>query len=214
MDTLRDPYPHAPVTVTVQEVEPSLGESTLLTIFKGYVVKYEDRGTGDVSVCKLQVEGVKKSITDMGALACYSTCAWKFGSTPCGFGLEAAKVTGTVTSMNIGGLSNRIQVTLDTSVDLNPDRWRRGYVQRADGEGASIMIRDFLSSAGMVATLDLAANPPYSNVTGENTWESQAVTVVPGCNKSLRVCRIHGREESFGGSGAAMPGYNPSFTSN
>lgn len=204
-DTLSELTAHARVNAIVQEVMPGLPD-TAFTRFKGFVgqVKANTRGHQQFAECKLW--GIKHALGKIQlGLPATATCRHALGFGDCGFDLEIASLSGTVSNIGSGAI-NRLQVTFSGSPTVTNDRFAHGYLEY---DGLRIAIRRAYedgSNPDPVHTFDLRQIPPAE-------WDGVSVTVAPGCNKTLAACRDSFRnlEEFFLAPGRAMPAYNPVF---
>lgn len=206
MDTLSLPFPHAPVHVKIEEINP-LDPDTRREIYFGRVGMCDASLRGGHLTCKLTIEGIKTRLTHIVGLQALSSCIWPFGdesSSPCKVPLESKRITATITQRQVGGNPVRIQTDLDPYdlpdpyTDLSNLRWSNGY---ADLDGNRIKIRASLGNG----QFDLRSVPPPS-------WEGQAIILTPGCDKSVANCRYWNNESRFMGFGIGMPGANPIFS--
>jgi len=76
--------------------------------------------------------------------------------------------------------------------------WHRGYIWR---EGIQVGIREWISGTSFT----LSRRPPSS-------WVNEQVTVYPGCDRTIEICRtVWNNEQNFGGIGYAMVNRNPLY---
>lgn len=208
-EDLTSPFPYGRVRVEIKQLAPGHLD-TLQTVIFGDVVTATSRNKFNNQLVKLACQGVKRVLKQAAEISALTTCTWRFGSLPCGFDLEANSIPIVDINRNIDGFPNRIEVEIASSPDFNPLRWRRGFI-RNDENGARIMIRNLLnvdtSGPNPILTLDMAKVVSFR-------WDSDPSTLVPGCDKQIAACRVHGREESHMALGRQMPGYNPAFYSN
>lgn len=200
-NTLVQLYPHAKVSVVVEEIQPG-DDSTLREMFTGQVVRASNRTIGGIGVARCKVAGVKSRLRGRLGLQALSDCGvGYFGDSLCQFDLAAATITGTVTAVGVGGIANRVEITIGSPPSMSNPRWNRGYLEI---DGLRISIRRSFDDT--VFTFDLREVPPPD-------WLGETVTLVPGCDRSIETCRVHGREESFLGIATDCPDHNPLFES-
>lgn len=196
-DTLDLPWPHARVLVEVQEISPG-DDATLRTLFRGRVGRFTSTPEGQSLLGKAQIVGVKKLLDIRAGTQALSSCDLWLGHPACGYDLAANSITGTIIELNTGNKPNRVTIDLGSSApDMANERWNRGYLE-IDG----LRITTRRSHDDGLWTFDLREIPPPD-------WLDQEVLVVPGCDKKPSTCAIHGRTESFRGSGIGMPNRNP-----
>lgn len=202
-NTLRMPFPHAPVKVKVEEVDlnylPSRRE-----IFYGHVSLCDSNPRGGHLLCHLTVDGIKARLTHVVGLQALSTCVWAFGdenNSPCKVTLADKRLTAVLTYRQVD--NNPVRVALDTSSDpyfpLTNAHWAGGYI---DYQGTKVKIR---------ASLEDGRFDLRSPVSPE--WVGKTVTMTPGCDKTIQTCRYWNNETRFMGFGIGMPGANPIFSS-
>lgn len=194
-------FPHARVTVLVQEIDPS-DESTLRDIFYGTLdeVTLKPRSS---DLCENRCVTPKSRFQRTISLQALTTCAWVFGdqnSSPCGIALDDIKETTTLTDLNIDGAPNRVRLEFSGTPDLTALRWKRGFLEC---DGLRIKVRKLADAEDAThATFDLAQIPPTE-------WEDNTIVACPGCDGQLETCRYWNNESQFMGFGAKMPNYNP-----
>jgi hypothetical protein len=198
-DKLSRPFAHAVVHVSVAEANPLL-TSDFRELFSGRIRQVTSRPDGQGGVARAQIIGHKSRLNRFAGMQANSTCPWIFGSPPCQFDLPANTLNGTITELSVDGIFNRIIVDVGMGHDMRNERWARGHIEDADGLRISIR-RAFDDGE---ETMELREIPPPE-------WLNASVSVKPGCNKSIEVCRIHDQEENFGGFGFAAPYYNPTI---
>lgn len=194
LDTLILPYRHAKVEVTVAEIVP--GDNTTYRVrFKGQVHRAVVRPGGVAGIVRLEVAGPKASLSVLSGMKALTTCQWAFGSCECGYPVEDADETATISALNVDGLANRITITPDGAPDLSNDRYARGQIIV---DGLALTIRKSFEDG----TFDMRdAIPPY--------WADQACVLRIGCKKTIEACRFWDRESQFSGVGYALPARHP-----
>jgi hypothetical protein len=204
-----EPYPVGRIRIEVREMIPGQIDS-LRTVITGDAVGSRSRRDPNNPLVTLQCKDFKRLIEQASELSCLSTCTWKFGSDPCQFDLDASTVGITNLQFGVSAYPNRVSATIDSSPDLSPIRWKRGYI-RNNSNGARVTVRNLVDSDVTgpfpILLLDLKKMIPAS-------WATDDLDLVPGCDKGLTACKVHGQEEHFGAFGTGMPGYNPTFYSN
>lgn len=192
--TLCRPYPHAPVSVLVEEYSPD--EDVRASLFEGDIVKVVDCPRGKRGIAKAVVTNYKARLSIPLGIQATTTCQWSFGD--CNCGKDVPMSTGTITALNDSNEINWIKVTFDTPPTLSSELWKCGFVEV---DGCRLLIRQF-QETNSVFELDQVPPPE---------WEGQAAYFVRGCSKTIACCRLWNNEIQFGGFGFAMPPRNPVF---
>ena len=182
---------HSPIFISLWEklFSTTGGQDQVLTFFRGKAIRTTRNYNGRKDFVLFEAFGVKQRLAIALGLIAGHQCQWPFGGRGCG--AAVTQETGTMTAVTgtsatitgLGGHANRF--------------WHRGFVER---DGLRIEVRDWLSGT----TFELMAEPPPD-------WIGQAVKVHEGCDKTIAVCRLKGKEEKFSGFGSAIPAYSPNF---
>lgn len=201
MTTALLPSKHPEIRVKIEEFSPGTSDSARV-LFYGKVYSIRRPRSG---MCRVSLRGLKARLAEarVGGQA-LTTCIHTYGDADCGKDVDALTLNLTVTSVNTGGVQNRIQGTLTGSPDMDNEIWARGYVRK---DKNPITIRSVVSEGSNpnpTVTLDLRQQAPAS-------WVGQVVSLIPGCSKTIEACRARGREISFMGLGYKMLPYNPGF---
>lgn len=177
-------------------------------IFSGKVGKVKVSPSSGAPYIDMQIRSSKArlNVITLGAPAT-STCLNRFGGNYCQYDIEAAKLAIEVSSVQTGGVPNRVQVDLVGSPTVENSFFRRGYLLI---DGLAIGIRKVLEDGtdpDPTHTLELREIvPPY--------WLGESGFMYPGCDKSIESCRARDQELNFLAPGFAMPEYNPAFSDN
>ena len=195
--------PHSPVFVTIYEVRKTLDDVSeqVFTLYKGKVSHAIKNFRGRRNLVGLRVVSQRVRLDVPLGLPCNVQCTWTFTGPGCEISSVGLAQTGTMDAIDrftavIRGLT---QPAFFVGAD-NTRYWRRGYVEK---DGLRILITDW--SSDIPTSFELSRRPPAS-------WENQSVSVFPGCDKTIAVCRAQwDNEEHFGGFGIEMPAYKPTF---
>lgn len=204
VDRLCDGLPHSPVTVQITEItRPMEGgpSSAQRVLFLGRVTTTvrNSQGRNGSRLIKARTE---KEFLDvpLGVPADY-LCAHAFDENGCNGGSPAA---GEPTHASLsGGTVQTIEgrkVTLAGSPTISYDHYfTNGYIER---DGLRLRIRDY-DAAVDDKVLWLVRQPP-------SEWLGQAVSLKPGCRKTITDCRDdHDNEANFAGYGMGIPKWHP-----
>jgi hypothetical protein len=197
-DGLCQLFPYPKVDVVVEEVSPG-DDSTRQELYSGRIGRMTVNPSGSQGTAKAKLSGVKSRLQGAMGIQAMTTCAWSLGMMPCLFNLAAATLTGTVAEVNTDSVPNRVKITLAGTPDMQNAKWNRGYLEVG---GCRVIIRRSYNDSNW--KFELREIPPPG-------WVGQPVTLVPGCDKQIATCRIHGQESQFGGFGYGMPDHNPVF---
>jgi hypothetical protein len=188
--------PHSPVEVTVWErVDPRTERAAAThTLFVGRVHRTRRNHEGRTDTIVVQAQNLKAQLEKALGLPATYHCIWTFGGRGCGIDLGPLRKTGTLDSAK-----GKVAQITGLPPQADPRYWHRGYVERL---GLRLLIRDWDGDASP-GSFRLVREPPSS-------WVGQTVTLTPGCDKTIEVCRARwNREEVFAGIGYALPPYNP-----
>lgn len=190
--------PHAPVTVTVYEVDID-NPVNPRCVYVGKIASTIARYRGKTELVLARLEGIRKEFEDVSlGIKVTDRCPWLFGDLSCGFDLPA--VTTSATIIDIVGDRIELDSLSNDVVGGGNGYYTRGNVEF---EGLRMMIRQHQIGA---RRLRLAEAPPQQE---GYTWLDQVITIRPGCDKSIPTCQFFGRESSFGAVGLKMVPYNP-----
>ncbi len=183
---------HAPVTVTIEELDPA-APATRRALFAGRVVQVTGNAGGRSGIAQVQVSGRKADLEVALGIVCSGNCPWIFGDGhTCGKSLTSLTITGEATAIE----KNRITIAGLTNPSAN--YWLNGYVSR---NGLNLRVRKDPGSG--VLWLDLV--PPAE-------WLHQSVTATPGCDGTPDTCLNRWNNlANFAGVGLKMPDYHPQF---
>jgi hypothetical protein len=204
-DRLCDGSPHSEVKVQVEEVTRGLdgGPAALrLLLFTGTIIgtikASKGRSNNRSMTCRME-----KNFYDVPlGIPTEHHCVFVFN----GFGCDSGTIAGGGPT-NPGSVSTTIlaidgkKVTTTTAPPAPSNvQYLRGFMRK---DGVTIEIRDFDASVSGV-TFYMVRKPPAD-------WVGAAVTLQSGCHGTIDRCREWDNEQNFGGWGAAIPAYNPSF---
>jgi len=206
---LSNGQPHAPVIVTVREIldDPDGVEpQETLTFLRGDVDAAIRNYQGRSDRVALECTGVKNRISIPTGLQANSQCPWTFQARGCiipdGVGGFLSAVTPTVPpreSATVVSVVSRL-VTIDVIGVFTDKFFHRGFLEV---EGLRITVRDWNDASPLV--FQMVKEPPQS-------WIGKIVSIQPGCDKHINVCRIRwANETAFGGFGFAIPSHHPNF---
>lgn len=213
LDRLSDGLPHAPIAVIVREIiKPLLGSEAadILDVFRGSVTRSVRNYQGRADTIAIEASPARARLKASMGMPCNHHCTFNMFGRGCstGDGLGGAEPDGTPASgpqrgdelaLVVISAINGKEVTATPPAKSDDRHWHRGYMEF---DGLRIGIRDFDAS---VATdkFQLVNRPPA-------TWSGEQVVLVPGCDKTIEICRTRwANEEHFGGFGYAIPPYNP-----
>jgi len=191
-----EPFPET--LVRVWEVTRSLitGDQAVFKLLDGKIGKAVRNYKGKEGLVGIECVSVKDELTTPMGIQINAQCPWILGSEACGVDLSLKIDQATVLTIN----NKSITVFWNSGPVLTQEYYFRGYLKYDD---LRIPIRawDFQD----VETIGTAMTPPLS-------WLGKIISVVPGCDKTIEVCRDRWlNEERFGGSGFKMPAYKPNF---
>jgi hypothetical protein len=195
-----------PVTLEVREIAVSRGTINTLGCVNGQgvshgtyrLVRGARNASGQPGVGVLEFLPIKARLNGRLGIAAYPRCAWTFGDATCGIDVPELVETATIASIS------RKKITLTNPDDAavvtskGAGYWHRGLVGFDDG--LAIGIRDWTDGS---YEFELLREPPAA-------WEGALVTLRPGCDKTIAVCRSRwDNEERFGGFGISIPAFDP-----
>lgn len=197
-DYVSNGEPHSPVTVDIWEsIEgvPASSGRTFLHLTSGDLQVVSRNVEGNPDVISMQIANLKSQVDVPLGVPMTPDCANTFTVGRCQLSPAGLADSGTLTAKDS---SDGMIVTI-TGLGAQSGRyWHRGYVEV---DGLRIGIRDWVDSDP--TTFALVVEPPAR-------WVGVAVTVFPGCDKSLDTCRNRwNNEEHFNGLGIAIPAYHP-----
>lgn len=188
IDQLVRSYPHAKITVLIDEINVD-DVTSKRALFKGQLLNVSKNPNNKADIATLTVATAKNLLSIPLGIPATSTCAWNFCDSNCKLDMDTLK-----RNTSISGVSGFVLTVADTS--LVGEYMHRGYVEK---DGIRIAVR--IANANV---LTLIRQPPPEWVSGV------AVTIYPGCDKTLATCRSRwGNEENICPLGIAMPSYNP-----
>ena len=200
--------PHSPTFIRVDEVTQGLNEgdqSSFKTYMRGRVVRTIKNFQGEAGkVAIFALPGKARLDVSMGD-PCNHHCANTLFSDRCG--LNRAGFLLNVTIDSVDGQEVTITGSGFPTAGADDRYWQRGYLER---DGLRIGIRNY-NRAVDGTKLYTARRVP-------NDWIGAVlgVAAVPGCDKSVEICRLrYNNEQGQGGSGGflglgyAIPAYHP-----
>lgn len=194
--------PHAPVTVKVWEElydDPATSSTyELLLHYHGQVSKAVRNYQNAPDLVLLEALTLKSRLDVPMGLPANPQCVWTLA--------DGVNCTVTATPQS-GTLASVISGPLVEITGLSPPGGDASYFQRGyvEVDGLRIGIRKW--DSGSPDEFHLRRRVPAS-------WVGGSVSVVPGCDKTIEVCRSRwSNEEQFGGFGYAIPNYQPNYES-
>lgn len=194
--------PCSPVYVTVTRVSAPTAEDGGSTQYHVIVQRARVlKATSRKGVVRLDAVTPKSLLRVPLGAPCNYHCMWTlFGA---GCALASISSAGTLSAIDASD-DKKVTITgLGSAASLAPGAtpgkfWHRGYVERS---GVRVPIRDWAS--GAATTFYLTRRPPAA-------WVGQAVTVVPGCDKTQETCVArYDNVSQFAGLGYAIPSHHP-----
>lgn len=205
------PFPPTRCVIT-ERVDPSIpgDEATQQIVFKGHVHRTRKNADGRQGFVQIQLVGVTSEFDVKLGFPANHHCPWRvFGpgcSKQANDGSQFGPQQGIEQKAAILSVIDGKEVTFNIQdISLDPGKtYTRGFLLFND---TRIGIKYYdTSQTGLGQTLLLTEAPPTE-------WLSKVITLVPGCTKQIDGeggCRIGwANEEQFGGSGFAIPAYNP-----
>lgn len=199
--------PFSPMFVIITEVTQGLftgDQNDQKTLYRGRVVRtiqnFQGRANKVAFFCLPQ-----KSRLDVAmGLPANHQCIWTLFHAGCGV-LESSFDLIT----DIDSASGTVVTIVDAAVQApaagDPRYWKRGYMEK---DGLRIAIRDY--DGAVDDTAFFMARPVPTDWIGG----SSDIRIVPGCDKTIEICRARfAAEEFFMGMGFAMLAYQPNIES-
>jgi hypothetical protein len=198
-DLVSNGEPHSPIFVTITEstTDPTgAGDPDTLTLFKGQVRSVTRNAGGAAGVVALACVPQKNLLRVPLGIPCNNQCEWTLGDPNCKVNMASLSALGLLTAVSV----RTATITGLTPPGGDATYYSRGYVKR---DGLWIGIRVWSSSTA--TSFELVKAPPAA-------WIGQYLTVFPGCQKTIEVCRARfSNELNFGGMGYAMPSWHPAI---
>jgi hypothetical protein len=200
-DRLVQPFSHALVSVTIEEINP-YDVASRNVVYKGRVGFAKKNPSGRRgNIVEVSCVGVKARLANLIlSLPMLTKCDNPFRGRLCRVDASAWDRSGTVVSagspqrnsvvLNISGIS-------DPLTELANNRYGNGSVSV---NGHSIIIRRSHADG----SFELAKIPPP-------WWVGEDCLLFPGCNKQLQSCRVWENEQYFNGRGFKIPSRNPVY---
>lgn len=199
-DKLAMPYAFQKADIVIEEITPGV-DATRQEIFTGRITQVVARPSSTDGVVKCTIKGIKRRFGATLGLQANTSCCNQFGNennSSCGINLLAHTYYGTITTIDAGGVANRITTSLAGPPLFTNALWNRGYIEV---DGLRIMIRASLGAGAF----ELRQIPPPS-------WAGEVCKAIHGCDKSILVCRsVYNNEQNFAGYGYSLPERNPIF---
>jgi hypothetical protein len=193
--------PFANIRVEIQEfIRSSIAGETSqnLILFDGWVLRTTKNPNNRPGYVRLEARSPKSNLDKPMGVSCDHECPWTLYEFPCtqgAVGPQKADERKLVTLSSISGKT--ITVSGDAGL-AGSKSYRDGYVERL---GARVRVRAW--DSGTPNTLHLNRQLPES-------WLSQQLILVPGCDHSQEHCDgAWGNLDHFGGIGFAIPAHNP-----
>jgi hypothetical protein len=179
------PYAHAPVTVTVGEVDPYNPDGTYRPVLSGQIRQSTLRGARLVD---LTCVGARERMGYPLGLPCLTTCAHHFCDPGCGKDVTPLVQSATITA--VSGLKVYAALT----------RPRLDYFTAGE-----------VYLDGLSLTIAKDGNATYVRVTKPPPpeWVGQSANFIPGCLKTLTACQQWNNESRYLAVGINMPSANP-----
>lgn len=175
----------------------TLSETSVLYYWSGEVSQVTINPEGTEGLVEIESQFCGGSVDRELGIICSPQCWKKFGTTACGADLGLLKEAGIVQSISESG---RV-LTITGLSQPSASYWQGGSV---DLFGADVRIRNW--NITDPTTFELSK---YAPVDFTNAVLPAAISVTPGCNRTLGDCRIFNNENSFGGLGIGLPDRNP-----
>lgn len=204
---LGDGTPTPKVDVEIREVirAVEIGDQAIeLVPFRGRILRAVRNANGRAKHVRFEVQSIKARLDISLGLPCNHHCPWQFMGRGCsvqgGPSARGPQLVSERRAATIVGINGK-QITVAADPGLTGSKsFRFGYVERG---GVRVAVQDWSSAAP--TSLVLRQQPPSS-------WLNAAVTLVPGCSKTLTECSdVWNNEDNFGGIGYAIPAYDPHF---
>ena len=199
--------PHSPMYVTIVELTRGLftgDQSSEKILYAGRVVRTIKNFQGQDNKVGFFCLSIKSRLDISMGLPCNHHCAWTLFKGGCGVVESTFDEIGEIDSKD--GTEATVTTAAILALGAADARfWKRGYLEK---DGLRIAIRDYDGSVdtGKFVT---ARPVPIDWIGG-----SADIRFVPGCDKTVEVCRSRfDAEEFFLGLGFALPAYQPNFES-
>ena len=197
--------PHSPIFVIVEEVTRGLftgDQNTQKTLYRGRCVRtiknYQGRANKVAFFCLPQ----KARLDVQMGLPANHHCAWTLFKGGCGVVQSSFELITEITSVD-GAEVTIIDGPVQAPAVGDPRYWKRGYMEK---DGLRMAIRDYDGDTDDEVFF-MARPVPSDWVGGSND-----ILIVPGCDKTIEVCRSrYSAEEFFEGLGFAIPAYQPNI---
>lgn len=210
LDPLSRGTPFAPVAVQIEEIiDPiKIGDAgSTQVVMRGHVYRTRRHADGITNLCVIEVRNQKSLLDVPLGFQVNANCVWRLNGVGCTESTHSP--SGYVTRSEEVSIDGKILSIEDVSLifDLAGTRnWTRGFVE-FDDLRIGIFYYDKATFDGQVTKeFQLVRQPPAE-------WEGKTITFFPGCTKQIDSdggCRsAWDNEEGFGGSGFAIPAYNP-----
>lgn len=191
LDRLLRPYPHAPISVLLEEVDPDQ-PTTRRTTFTGRVSRSlknldKQRELGKLTVAGIR-EGLQYSLGVMVETGCSNIFADGEQIGSCGIMRAGVSHAGTV-----GSISG-VLVTVTGLAVTTDDYYAYGSVEV---DGLAIFVVS--NAAGVMRA---SREPPPE-------WVGAACVCVGGCDRSIERCGFWSNTHRFNGIGIRIPDYHP-----
>jgi len=189
--------PHSPITVRIQEISTSPdGLVAGNILMKGDITESVKNFQGKKNRIALMATREQGLLDRSLGLQCTHQCQWVVFGRGCGLDRNAFSQFATIDT-----ISGHTLTTLTIQAGTKPDEyWHKGYVEFED---LRIAIRFTLDTNPLQFTM--ARRCP-------DEWLGQTVTVVPGCNGNVEVCRdTFDNESRIMNPGFAIPAHDPTY---
>jgi hypothetical protein len=194
------PYKHAPVKVTVYELD--LVQDHSIIVFRGSVSRALVKRSKP-AVAEIKCHSPKFRLKVIPGIQCVSRCTHPFGNnhdSPCDLTLGDKTWDAVIVATGVDDNPNRITVSWPGGEPTHSNNyWSNGQVVV---DGARIKIKAWLG------TNDFLLKHPIRDI-----FEGETVSMVAGCDKTKPNCIYWDNIEKFGATGIAMPDYQPNYGS-
>lgn len=196
---------HSPIFVIVEELTRGLftgDQSSQKILYAGRITRTKKNFQGQNGKVAFFALPVKARLDIPMGLPCNHHCAWTLFKGGCGvieanFDVVAEIISADGTEITVSDAGMLASGAADARY------WKRGYAEK---DGLRIGIRDYDGSVD-TSKLFMARPVPVDWVGGTND-----IRFVPGCDKTIEVCRSRfNAEEFFLGLGFALPAHQPNF---
>lgn len=197
--------PHSPIFVIVEEVTRGLfsgDQNAQKTLYRGRCVRtiknFQGRANKVAFFCLPQ----KSRLNVKMGLPANHHCAWTLFKGGCGVIQSSFEITTDIDSVS-GNEVTITDATVQAAASGDDRYWKGGYMLK---DGLRMAIRDF-DGAVDDESFFMARPVPTDWIGG-----SGDILLVPGCDKTVEVCRSrYSAEEFFEGLGYAIPAYQPNI---